>query len=162
MLLLVSLLLIINPEGLLTFAIILLGCVTILDGIIHIVSYFSTSAEVRAFSFELIQGILGIILGCVIIFNPQTIVSFFPFMIGLWIVVEGFIRFQFTLNMKGSESKNWVVVLLFSIISIVLGFLIIFNPFGTAIAITKLAGIFLFISEVLTILESICIICKLK
>jgi uncharacterized membrane protein HdeD (DUF308 family) len=162
LLLILSLFLIINPEALLNFLVILFGCITVLDGIIHIISYFSTSIEFRSFSFELIQGILGTILGFVFIFNPQIIISFLPFVIGAWIIVEGIIKFQFAFNVKGNETNNWVILLLLSILTIVLGFIIIFNPFGTAIAITTLAGVFLLISEVLNIIESIYIIFKYK
>jgi uncharacterized membrane protein HdeD (DUF308 family) len=162
MLLLLSLLLIINPEGLLSFVVNFFGIIIILDGIIHIVSYFATSSEFRAFSFELVQGILGTILGFVIIFNPQIIISFLPFIIGAWIIVEGIIRFQFAFNTKGTEEKGWGILLLLSILTIILGFVIIFNPFGTAVTVTKIAGIILFISEFLNIIESIYIICKFK
>jgi uncharacterized membrane protein HdeD (DUF308 family) len=40
--------------------------------------------------------------------------------------------------------------------------MVIFNPFGTAIAVTKLAGIFLLVSEILNIIDSIYVICKYK
>ncbi|MBO5478953.1 MAG: DUF308 domain-containing protein [Clostridia bacterium] len=162
LLLLFSLFLIIKPVTSLNFIMILLGCITVLDGIIHIISYFSSSAEFRAFSFELVQGILGTLLGFVFIFNPQIIVSFLPFIIGAWIIVEGIIKFQFSFNIKGNEAGNWVILLLLSILTIILGFIIIFNPFGTAIAITTLAGIFLLVSEIVNIIESIYVLAKFK
>ena len=162
LLLVLSLFLILKPAESLSFIMILLGCITVLDGMIHIVSYFSTSSELRMFSFELVQGILGTILGFVFIFNPEIIVSFLPFIIGAWFIVEGFIKFQFAFNMKGNETANWVILLLLSILTVLFGFLIIFNPFGTAVAITSLAGIFLCISEVLNIVEVIYIMVKVK
>lgn len=162
LLLILSLFLIIKPVTSLNFIMVLLGCITVLDGIIHIVSYFSTSSELKMFSFELVQGILGSILGFVFIFNPELIVSFLPFIIGAWIIVEGIIKFQFSFNIRGSELGNWFMPLCISILTIILGFIIVFNPFGTAIAITSLAGIFLLISEILNIVESIYVIVKFK
>jgi uncharacterized membrane protein HdeD (DUF308 family) len=163
LLLILSLFLIINPEGLLNFVVILFGCIMMLDGIIHIVSYFATSVEFRSFSFELVQGVLSILVGFVLIFNPQFIISFLPFIIGAWIIVEGIIRFQFAFNTKVTDNNNnWIILLLLSILNIVFGFMVIFNPFGTAIAVTKLAGIFLLVSEILNIIDSIYVICKYK
>ena len=162
LLLFLSLFLIVKPIESLNFIMILLGCITVLDGIIHIISYFSTSSDLRVFSFELVQGILGTILGFVFIFNPQIIVSFLPFIIGAWIIVEGIIRFQFSFNMKGNTNGNWLIPLCLSILTVAFGFIIIFNPFGTAIAITSLAGIFLCVSEILNIVESVYIMIKFK
>lgn len=162
LLLIFSLFLIVKPVASLNFIMILLGCITVLDGIIHIVSYFSTSSELRMFSFELVQGVLGTILGFVFIFNPEIIVSFLPFIIGTWIIVEGIIKFQFSFNIRGCETGNWLIPLCLSILTIIFGFIIIFNPFGTAIALTSLAGIFLLVSEILNIIESIYVIIKFK
>lgn len=162
LLLIFSLFLIVKPVASLNFIMILLGCITVVDGIIHIISYFSTSAELKMFSFELVQGVLGSILGFVFIFYPEMIVSFLPFIIGAWIIVEGIIKFQFSFNIRGSEFGNWIMPLCISILTIILGFAIIFNPFGTAIAITSLAGIFLLVSEILNIIESIYVIVKFK
>lgn len=162
LLLILSLFLIIKPVTSLNFIMVLLGCITVLDGIIHIVSYFSTSSELKMFSFELVQGILGSILGFVFIFNPELIVSFLPFIIGAWIIVEGIIKFQFSFNIRGSEFGNWLMPLCISTLTVILGFIIIFNPFGTAVALTTLAGIFLLISEILNIIESIYVIVKFK
>ena len=64
--------------------------------------------------------------------------------------------------MKGNETANWVILLLLSILTVLFGFLIIFNPFGTALAITSLAGIFLCISEVLNIVEAVYVMVKVK
>ena len=101
-------------------------------------------------------------LGFVFIFNPHIIVSFLPFIIGAWIVIEGIIKLQFAFNMRGNETGNWIILLILSILTIILGFVIIYNPFGTAVAITSLAGILLLINETINIIESIYVIAKFK
>lgn len=162
LLLILSLFLIAKPVASLRFIIVFLGCIAILDGIIHIISYFLSTPEFKEFSFELVQGILGALLGLVVMFNPDLIVAFLPFVIGFWIIIEGIIRFQFAFNIKSNSTSNWIVLLLLSLLSITFGFIVIFNPFGTAIAITTLAGMFLLISEILNIIESIYMIAKFK
>lgn len=162
LLLILSILLIAKPVASLRFIIIFLGSIAVLDGIIHIISYISTTPEFRAFSFELVQGILGVILGLAAMFNPDVIVSFLPFIVGIWIIGEGIIKFQFAFNIKGSQAGNWFILLLMSVLTIIFGFIVIFNPFGTAVAITTLAGIFLLVSEIANIIESIYVIAKFK
>ncbi len=162
LLVILSLFLIVKPIESLNFVMALLGCITLLDGIIHVVSYFISSKEFRTYSFELIQGILGVVLGFVFIFNPHVIISFLPFIIGAWIVVEGIIKLQFAFNMRGNETGNWIILLILSILTIVFGFVIVYNPFGTAVAITSLAGILLLVNEIINIAESIYVIAKFK
>ncbi len=162
LLLILSLFLIAKPVTSLRFIIILLGCIAVLDGIIHIVSYISTTPEFRALSFELVQGILGVILGLAAMFNSGKIVYFLPFIVGIWIIAEGIIKFQFAFNIKDSEVGNWIILLLISILTILFGFIVIFNPFGTAIAITTLSGVFLLVNEIVNIIESIYIMVKFK
>lgn len=162
LLLILSVFLIAKPVASLKFVMIFLGCIAVVDGIIHIVSYISTTPEFRSLSFELVEGILGVILGFAVIFNPDVIVSFLPFIVGIWIIAEGIIKFQFAFNIKGSQTGNWIVLLLISMLTIICGFIVVFNPFGTAIAITSLAGIFLLVSEIANIIESIYVIVKFK
>ena len=57
--------------------------------------------------------------------------------------------------MKSFNAPNWAFLLIGSIMTFVIGIIILLNPFGTAIAITQLCGIFLFVSEVINIIESI-------
>lgn len=162
LLLILSLFLIIKPAASLNFIITLLGCIAILDGIIHIISYISSSSEMKVYSFELVQGVLSALLGFVFVYNPELIVSFLPFIVGTWIIIEGIIKFQFSFNLRATGTDNWLMILLLSIISIIFGFIIIFNPFGTALTITALIGIFLLISQLLNIIESIYVIIKFK
>lgn len=162
LLLVLSLFLFLQPAASLNFIINLLGCIAILDGIIHIVSYILTPSETKSYSFELIQGILVALIGFVFVYNPQIVASFLPIIVGAWIIMEGMVKFQFSFNLKATGSNNWLMILLLSILSMIFGLIVIFNPFGTAITITALIGIFLFISQVLNIIESIYVIRKFK
>lgn len=162
LLLILSLFLFLKPAASLNFIINLLGCIAILDGIIHIVSYILTPSESKSYSFELIQGIIVALIGFVFVYNPQIVASFLPFIVGTWIIMEGMVKFQFAFNLRATNSDNWLIILLLSIISIIFGVIVIFNPFGTAITITALIGIFLFISQILNIIESIYVIRKFK
>lgn len=160
LLLILSLFLIMKPAESLQFIVVFLGCTIILDGVIHTISYFSTPQEFKIFSFELIQGVLAIILGLVFVANPTLITGILPFIIGAGIIIESIVRFQFALNVRNVEHSNWFILVLVAILTAAIGLLIIFNPFGTAIAITLLAGILLLVSEVINIIESIYIMTK--
>ena len=71
-------------------------------------------------------------------------------------------QFQLALNLKNVERSNWLMLLLLSIITMVLGIIIIFNPIISTITITAISGIILFASELINIVEYIFILVKLK
>ena len=90
-----------------------------------------------------------------------NIINIFPVIIGIWIIIAGVTKFQLAFNLRGIDSK-WIVVLLSSIISIILGVLIILNPFSTVMTITVISGIILFITEICNLIESAYLLSKLK
>lgn len=160
LLVILALFLIFKPAESLNFIVILLGGILTLSGIIHTISYFYTPSEFKTFSFELVEGIINIVIGLVFILKPELISGILPFIIGAWVVIEGIVRFQLSLNIKDIENSNWFILLLVSVLTISLGLIIIVNPFGAKITITALCGIFLLISEIINIIESIYMIKK--
>lgn len=68
---------------------------------------------------------------------------------------------QISLNIKTDMQSNWILVLVFSIISLIIGIFILFNPMYGYITIS-IMGVFLAVYEILNIVESIYILNKLK
>ena len=161
LMLIVSILLILMPETILNSIVVLLGIAALLDGILHSISYIITDKEMKAFSNELFFGILEIMTGGLLFLFKANIINIFPVIIGIWIIIAGVTKFQLAFNLRGIESK-WIVVLLSSIISIILGVLIILNPFSTVMTITVISGIILLITEICNLIESAYLLIKLK
>ena len=159
LMLIVSILLILMPETILNSIVVLLGIAALLDGILHSISYIITDKEMKAFSNELFFGILEIMTSGLLFLFKANIINIFPVIIG--IIIAGVTKFQLAFNLRGIDSK-WIVVLLSSIISIILGVLIILNPFSTVMTITVISGIILFITEICNLIESAYLLIKLK
>lgn len=154
LLIILSLFLIIKPDDSLIFVVRLFGCVLIINGIVHFITYFATSKKIDNFSFELVQGVVSLIAGIVLFVNPILVNSILPFIIGAWIIIESIIKFQIAFNVR-SISPRWKISLLLSIVLFLIGILIMLNPFGTAITIARLCGICLLISEIISLVNSI-------
>ena len=70
---------------------------------------------------------------------------------------------QMAINFKDIEGSNWVVILICSIITLLLGIFIIANPFPTVLAVTiSVLGIALAVYEIINIVESAYTMSKLK
>ena len=157
-----SLFLIFKPDTSLNVVFIFLGIFLVILGIIHTVSYFSSTKETKTFSFELIEGLICIILGMVIVFNPSMIKAFLPIMVGCWIITNSVLKIQFGFNLKSADNPSWKIILISSILNLIFGIVMVFNPFATMAALTIICGIMLLVSELINIFESITMIRFLK
>lgn len=157
-----SIFIIVQPEFSVLVTIIALGVIVLLDGLLHIISYFRKSSEERTISIELIRGVLSSLIGIIIIINPVMFSSFLPILIGIWIVIQSIVKLQFAFTMKAVGEKNWIIITLLSIITTLLGLFIIFNPFAIVVALTTICGVILLISEVLNIVEIILVMISKK
>lgn len=163
LMLILSLFLIFKPFSSAVTVVWMFGIFTIVDGIIHMVSYFKTEVENRLANFEFAEGIIEIISGILIFISARYLVLFMPILIGVWIIVKSIVKMQIALNMRNSAESNWVLVLVLSIITLLIGIFIVLNPLREFFTITiTMLGIFLAIYEILNLVEAIYILCKLK
>lgn len=162
LLIIVAMFLIAKPGMALSTAVTLFAIVFLVDGIINIITYIMEDAEIRAFSTELIMGILLVILGIIILLNQPLFISILPIMIGLWIFIRSIIKFQLAINLKSTIADKWGALLVSSILMGILGVLIIVNPFEAILTLTRFIGIMMLVIEIVNICESVYFLVKTK
>ncbi len=162
LLIIVSIFLIVKPGIALSTAVTLFAIVFIFDGIINIVSYMMKNTEIRAFSNELIMGILLLILGLIIICNQTLFISILPIMVGMWIFIKSIVKIQLAINLKSAIADKWELLLVSSVLMCILGILIIVNPFEEIVTLTRFIGIMMLITEIIDVCESIYFLVKTK
>ena len=159
---LLALFLIFRPlESLNTF-IMLFAIIILVNGIIKLVQYFRTDAQMRMMNFGLAEGILSILAALIIIISSNALIAFLPIMFSIWIIVQSIITIQLSMGLKLSETKGWWVVLILSIITLLLGVIIMFNPFASMAATTTVVGIILAVTEAIHLVEGIVTLVKMK
>ena len=140
-----------------TFGLILIGL-----GTFQLVIYFKVGKEFETFQYNLLQGIVAICFGIFSILRSEIVQSIFPIVIGVWIIVQGMMKFQLAFNLKNIGEEEWAGILITAVMSLILGMIIICNPFASSIAITTIGGIILLINEILNLGESIWILKNIK
>ena len=115
------------------------GCLLIF-GIIGIIKYIRIKEY--KFTSSLVSGILYSALGIIVIINPSSVISLVTICLGLYLVINGILKTVFSFNLKKITTR-WGGALVMGLLTIVLGLLLVINLFGSAVAITKLAGAFL-------------------
>ena len=149
-----------NPISTINVMIIVFGVILVLDGLVHLVSYFAIKDEYRFFSSELVQAIIYIILCFVLMLNYYNISYLLPIVLGIWIVVESLFKLQIALNIRDIYDSHWGLLLGMSIITALLGAVILFNPVQSLALLTRICGVVLMIAEVISIFEGFSIISR--
>ena len=85
-------------------------------------------------------GILSIILGIVIISNLDYMALIVPITFGVWMILSSTFKLRMALALKDAHNQNWVITYVLSILTIITGLCLIFNPEFGALTITKVIG----------------------
>lgn len=162
LMIILSIFLILKPLKSLEVFVIAFSIIMLINGISSFISYFQIDKEERLFSFDLIIGLITIISGIFIFIYRLDLINIFPIILGIWIIVNNLFKIQLSINLSVIKNSGWVYLVILSILMIVLGILLITNPFSSAVTITALSGIFLLISEIISLCESIYVLSKIK
>ena len=92
----------------------ILGAVFILLGIIKVINYVQTKSKSDLYNYELVYGIMAVIIGIVIMVYSSTISKIFGIIIGMWIVYSSVVRASSALKLKQIKSNIWIYSLLLS------------------------------------------------
>lgn len=157
-----SLFLIFKPAKSIETFILLFSIIMLVNGVSAIITYFSIDSEERIFSFDLLSGITNIIAGILIFVYRSSLIDVFPIIIGIYVIVSSLLKMQISINLSSVPESNWFLLIILSILNMIIGILLITNPFESIITITSLCGIFLLVSEVISLIEEVYVLIKIK
>ena len=127
----------------------IIGIFLLVAGIATIVKVIIVDKNERMyFNTSFMTGIFSSIIGFVLLINPTLLTSILPFCIGVWMIISGAMKIQTSLVLKESDDKVWWKIMIFAVVVLVLGLLLIINPFGSAVIVTKIIGISLVIYSI--------------
>lgn len=147
---LVGLVLLLIPGTLNKIIGILIGAALLIVGVLAIIKY--TKEKEEGSNLNLVSGILYSVLGVIIIIYPYSIINLVTICLGVYLVINGLLKLKVAFNLKNVTDK-WIGTLIMSIITVILGILLIFNPFA-GITITKLAGAFLVVVAIFDLIDT--------
>ncbi len=127
-----------------------LGGIFIAIGIVKSIDYFLSKGKYDFYNYDLIYGIIAIIIGFVTIFCSGLIESMFRIMIALWIIYSGLVRLSLSLKLHAAQIDMWNVSLILSIIMIIGGIYILFQSGSLILTI----GIIMLVYSIIDLIES--------
>lgn len=103
---------------------IILGIVFIAMGVLKLVEYYTSDTKE---DLLLTIALITVVLGVIILFASDAILSLFRIIIGIWIIIAGIMDLQTTFVWKEVKSPYWTVAVLFSILMMLAGIVILIN-----------------------------------
>ena len=139
-----GLMLLIMPETSLLWICYAFGVVVLITGIVCLIQYARIRGTGFTAPFMLVGGVITAGLGLFTLAKPQVV-------FGIFIVVDGCSRIGSAIDLAKRKGEKWWMLLLFSIVSIALGALLIWHPFGAAVSVVMLCGILLIVEGALNL-----------
>ena len=124
------------PDKMLAYTAFFIGAAFIICGVLAIVNYISENKS----KVTLVLGVTAAVIGVIICFAYKQIISVIVFILGAFLLVGGIVNLVNSFYIAVSRRRSWIVTVLLSISSIVLGVLSIRNPFGTQEKLVQILG----------------------
>ncbi|MDD6620534.1 MAG: DUF308 domain-containing protein [Eubacteriales bacterium] len=127
------------------------GITMIALGVGALISYFVKDRNMLL----IILAVISVIMGIIVCVKYKSIVSILLFLFGLFILISGIVDLITSIDVKRYGFGDWIVSFLMSLVTAVLGLLIVVNPFSSSLAVIRLLGISLLVYAVLDIIAFI-------
>ncbi|MDY3248953.1 MAG: DUF308 domain-containing protein [Candidatus Choladocola sp.] len=139
-----------------------LGFLMIVLGITYGIIYFTKDNLEGFLQMDLVIGIICLAFGVFILLNPTFLASVLPFAMGIILLLGAVVKLQSSLNMKRLRFRKWYLVLLFAVLIVVLGIILLCNPFQQEKHMILYIGICLILDGMTNLVSMISIQVKVK
>ena len=132
-----------------------LGAVVLVCAVVQLVRYFAVERGVFQSQLTLISGLVCLGLGAFLIIRSDIVVRLLPIVFGLFVIFDSLGRIQNALELRRCQYSSWKGFLLLALLSIVLGVVMIVDPFGAMETLVMAIGIILIIEGTLNLLSAL-------
>jgi uncharacterized membrane protein HdeD (DUF308 family) len=149
-----------KPIGFIKTIVIVIGAVLFIMSIIDFLAYFNSDQNIN--NANLFKGIIELIASILLIFRNDVLIDLFPIIIGVVLIFNNIFKMQIALDIKKVDNNKWTYGFVSSLVCILIGVVIILNPFNTLEFVVRLAGIILLISEIAGLIYTMLVLKTIK
>lgn len=117
-----------------------IGIMALLGGVALIAYSISNRKHLEEWGWLLAEGIFDILIGIAIVGYPAFSALLLTSLLGVWFILSGIFQLIYYSRLR-RRAANRQVVLVNGIITILLGLVIVINPFGGALGLTLVVGV---------------------
>lgn len=138
-----------NPNGTFMVLTIMLGIVAIVRGLMLIFNYYRIK-DLTSFKakYNLVIGILLVIVGIVFLFKPNLASDVFGYILAVWFIVDGINNLIRSSLLKYMGNGLFAFSVIMNILLLIGGIILIFRPMLAGISVSIIIGISMMISGI--------------
>ena len=136
----------------------ILGIIFITIGIFKIINYFSAHGRYDFYNYDLVYGLIAIVIGLITMIFSNTISSIFRIIIGIWIIYNSVIKMSLAFKLKDIALPLWTSTLLLAILMFICGIYITLNSGAILVTI----GTIIIIYSIIDIIDDIIFMKNIK
>lgn len=114
------------------------GIVLIVGGVVGIVAAARNMKLDKPYMSSLVSSIISTVIGILVLIYTSQSLQIFVVIIGIWAIILGLMQLIIAINLLKGKRKN--MLLINSMITILFGLILFFNPFTSAVALVFLVG----------------------
>lgn len=138
--LILGVILLLMPGTALTTVVQIIGAFLLLAAIIKVIGACRDRRSELASRFLLGSGLVSGIAGIFLLMKPAAVVSIFPVIAGLIVLLSGLINLSNALECRRTYVNVSPAVLVMPVVTIILGAVLLFNPFSAAETLVRVIG----------------------
>lgn len=128
-----------------------LAGVMLLCGVWSIIVYIRSTPVRRITESRLATGLILLVAGSLLVFNPNYLEDILPFIWGLALLFGAFLKIQYAFDEKSVNVNKWWIMLIFAAFSVIIGIVSLLNPAFLGESRSLVIGILLVLEALLDI-----------
>ena len=148
----IALILIFSPATIVSTLGIVVGILLLAWGAFMLFLESRSSLLFRSFG-GLFIGVISIALGVALLSNPTSLSVILLFSVGIWVILSSLYNLRLAFTLKHADRPNWFKVAVFAVLDLVIGVLVVMNPFESVLSITVFIGFALLFHSLLSIID---------
>lgn len=146
-----------KPGELLHTACVVFGIFLLVYSVMHFIMYFFGDRADPFQRFDLVIGIVTLAGGLFVLIKRDFVIAILPILLGIFVLVSSLSTLQTSFDLKRNAYPRWWTVSLMGLLTALLGAILLFDPFGSAIASTIFIGITFIVNAVIQLWQTICV-----
>ena len=132
------------------------GAMLVAFGVVKLAGFFSKDLYRLAFQYDLAFGLLLILIGVIVLINPDHAMNFLCLVLGISIMADALLKLQTALDAKKFGLPAWWLILVLAVVAGAVGAVVAFRPTKSAQILTVLLGVSMLSEGVLNLGVALC------
>lgn len=120
-----------------------IGILLLIFGLVQIVPYLFSPQKDYLMHGMFVLGVILAVIGAWITWKPQTVIAALPIIAGIFIVLHGIQNLVQAVQLQKQSYPRWQAAVVLGLITLLLGIILICNPFAAVETLIRFIGFFL-------------------